>query len=203
MERKVLENHKSYIQRKKLYLSYGFDVDKERKFIVDAAQPLFGDILEVGTGKGHFTLALAKEGYKFTSVDLSKEEQDIAKLNLRYYGFKDLVDWRIADARSLNFKDKSFDIIFSINLFHHLKNPFRVVDEFIRVLSFEGKIVIGDFSDSGFSVVEKIHASEGKVHKKAEITLEKVKEYFKDKKFKIEKYESKFQEVLVAYQPFI
>ena len=49
-----------------------------RKFIFDKSQPIFGDILEVGTGKGHFALILAQEGCYFTSVDISEEEQKFA-----------------------------------------------------------------------------------------------------------------------------
>jgi ubiquinone/menaquinone biosynthesis C-methylase UbiE len=203
LEKQVLENHKIYSQRKEIYLSYGLDIDKERKFIVDVSQPLFGDILEVGTGKGYFTIALAKEGLKFTSLDISPKEQSIAKLNLRYQKLDSLVEWIISDAESLDFLDNSFDIIFAVNLFHHLKRPFKAIDEFIRVLSFEGKLIISDFNDTGFRIVEKIHAGEGRKHTKTQITLKELKEYLKKKQFKVEIYENKFQEVLTAYQPLI
>ena len=79
MKKEVLENHKLYLERKKLYQNHGLNIDKERQFVLDKAEPLFGDILEVGTGKGYFTLILAGEGYKFTSDDVSKEEQGIAR----------------------------------------------------------------------------------------------------------------------------
>jgi len=203
MEREVLENHKLYSERKRLYQSHGFDIDRERKFILDKAEPLFGDILEVGTGKGHFTLILAKEGYKFTSVDVSKEEQDIARLNLRYYGLEDSVDFRIENAEYLSFEDKSFDIIFSINTNHHLKSPFKVMDEFARIISFEGKIVLSDFTKEGFEILDKIHATEGRMHEKENIILHDVKEYLRTKGFAVDRYESKFQEILTAYKQVI
>jgi ubiquinone/menaquinone biosynthesis C-methylase UbiE len=203
LEKEVLENHKRYLERKKLYQNYGFDIDKERKFVLDKAEPLFGDILEVGTGKGHFSLVLAKEGYRFISVDVSKEEQDMAKLNLCYFGLEESVDFRIEDAEHLSFEDKSFDTIFSINTVHHLKNPFKVMDEFIRILSFEGKIFLSDFTKKGFEILDKIHATDGRIHEKTNIALYDVREYFKNKGFVIDQHESKFQEMLSIYRAII
>ena len=200
LEKEVLENHKRYLERKKLYQSHGFDIDKERKFVLDKAEPLFGDILEVGTGKGHFALILAGEGYKFTSVDVSGEEQSIARLNLRYFGLEDTVDFRIENAGHLSFGDKSFDVIFSINTVHHLEDPFKVMDELVRIVSFEGKIVLSDFTKDGFEILDKIHGAEGRIHKTTKFNLGDIEKHLGHKGFKIDRYESKFQEMLTAYK---
>ena len=199
LDKKVLENHKRYLERKALYKSFGYDVDKERAFIIEKAQPIFGDILEVGTGKGHFALALAKEGYKFISVDISEEEQRIAKLNLRYFGLEKSVDFRIENAECLSFKDKSFDVIFAVNALHHFANPYKVIDELVRVVKFEGKIILSDFTKEGLGFMDKIHAIEGRKHEVSKITLADIKRYLKNKGFMVTKASSKFQEVLVAY----
>ena len=79
MERLVKENHERYLERINLYKGFGYDVEKERKFILEKSMPLYGNILEVGTGKGYFALELAKEGVRFISVDISEEEQEFAK----------------------------------------------------------------------------------------------------------------------------
>ena len=203
LEEEVLKNHKRYLERKKLYQSHGFDIDKGRKFVLDKAEPLFGDILEVGTGKGHFALILAEEGYKFTSVDVSGEEQGIARLNLRYFGLEDYVDFRIENAEHLSFEDKSFDIIFSINTVHHFKNPLNVMDELVRLVTFEGKIVLSDFTKDGFEILDKIHRTEGRIHEKTKFSLHDIEEYLGRKGFNIERYESKFQEMLTAYKTIV
>ncbi|MBU2035518.1 MAG: class I SAM-dependent methyltransferase [Candidatus Omnitrophica bacterium] len=75
MDNDVLENHKSYLARKELFNSFGFDIDRERELILVQTGPLFGKILEAGTGKGHFAITLAKAGYKFTTFDISTQEQ--------------------------------------------------------------------------------------------------------------------------------
>jgi len=203
MDKEVLENHKRYLERKALYKNFGYDVDKERAFIIEKAQPVFGDILEVGTGKGHFALALAKEGYKFISVDISEEEQRIAKLNLRYFGLEKSVDFRIENAESLSFKDKSFDVIFAINALHHFINPYRVIDELVRLVKSKGKIILSDFTKEGLEFMDKIHTSEGRKHEVSNITLADIERYLIEKGFKIDKASSKFQEVLIAYHQLI
>ncbi|MDP2922671.1 MAG: class I SAM-dependent methyltransferase [Candidatus Omnitrophota bacterium] len=203
MEKQVLENHQRYLERKALYKSFGCDIDKEREFIIAKAQPLYGDILEAGTGKGHFALSLAKQGYRFTTFDISEEEQNFAKLTLRYFGLDNLVDFKIENGEHLSFEDGKFDIVFSVNTLHHLINPYKVIDELIRVLSFEGKIVLSDFSVEGFELMDKIHASEGKIHQVSEVSLADVEKHLITKGFKAEKHKSKFQEVSVVYHQLI
>jgi len=203
LDKEVLENHKKYLERKALYSSLGYDIDKERVFILEKAQPLYGDILEAGTGKGHFALELAKAGYSFTTFDISETEQAFAKLNLRYFGLESQVDFCIENGESLSFKDKSFDIIFSVNTLHHLTNPYKVIDEFLRVLSFEGKLILSDFTQKGLALMDKIHASEGNKHEVGKATLADIERYLEERGFRVTKANSHFQEVLIAYHQLI
>jgi ubiquinone/menaquinone biosynthesis C-methylase UbiE len=198
LEDELLANHKRYLERKALYSSLGYDVDKERAFILEKAQPLYGDILEAGTGKGHFALELAKAGYNFTTFDISETEQTFAKLNLRYFGLDKQVVFRIENGESLSFKDKSFDIVFSVNTLHHLTNPYKVIDELLRVLSFKGKLVLSDFTQEGLALMDKIHAREGNTHEVSDTTLFDVGRYLTKKGLGVTKAGSTFQEVLIA-----
>lgn len=199
MEKTIIENHKRYLERINLYKSFGYGIEEERRFILEKAQPIHGNILEVGTGKGYFTLELAKEGYIFTSVDISAEEQAIAKLNLKYFDLEKFVNFKVENAENLNFEAKSFDIIFSINTIHHLKNPYKVLDELIRVLTFEGKIILSDFTKQGLDIMGKIHTAEKRKHEVGKITLADIEVYLRNKGFRVEKTRSKIQEVLIAY----
>ena len=177
MENEVLENHKRYLERVRFYKSFGYDLERERDFILDKSLPFSGKILEIGTGKGHFALSLAKRGYSFTSVDLSEEEQNIALLNLRYFGLDKLVSLITGDARSLSFGDKSFDTIFCINVFHHLKNPSAVLDEIIRLLKNKGKVVLSDFNAKGLEIINKCHNYEGRKHDSFKHGLKEAKDF--------------------------
>jgi len=198
-----VENHKRYLERISLYKSFGYDIEQEREFIIEKSEPLYGDILEVGTGKGHLAIALAKEGYRFTSIDVSDQEQEIAKLNIKYLGLEKQVNFKIENAKKLSFKDKAFDIIFAVNVVHHLTAPFEVIDELIRLVSFEGKIILSDFSREGLDLIDKVHKSEGRKHGLTQAKLDDIEGYLAGKDFKIEKYKSNFQEILIAYHPII
>ena len=198
MEKEILENHKTYLERVRVYRSFGYDLEKERDFILEAAMPLSGKILEAGTGKGHFALALAKRGYSFITFDISKEEQRFARLNLAYFGFEKHVNFRIEDGECTSFADASFDVIFSVNVLHHLANPHKVIDELVRVLAPGGKLVISDFSKKGFDIMDKIHALDGKTHEAGKVSTSDAEKYLSKKGFSIKKAKSAYQHVIVA-----
>jgi MinD superfamily P-loop ATPase/ubiquinone/menaquinone biosynthesis C-methylase UbiE len=198
MDSEILDNHKRYLERVALFKSYGYDVEKERNFIVEQAKPLCGKILEAGTGKGHFALALAKEEHPFVTFDISADEQRFAKLNIAYFGFDNLVDFRIENAERTSFADQSFDIIFSVNVLHHLQKPYQVIEELVRILSSNGKIILADFTEEGFKIMDKIHALEGRSHEKGNVALSDVESYLIKKGFSVIKTKSLIQEVLVA-----
>jgi len=199
LEKIIIENHKKYSERIALYKSLGYDIEEERKFVLEKIYPLYGDILEVGTGKGYFTIELAKKGYNFTSIDISPQEQEFARLNLKYLGFERLVDFKIEDAEHLNFDDSSFDIIVSVNTLHHFINPFKVMDELVRIIASEGKIILSDFTKEGLKIVDKIHNSEGRRHNVSQTVLPEIGSYLRSKRFNVQKYQSTFQDVLIAY----
>ncbi|HAB53873.1 MAG: hypothetical protein A2Y03_10665 [Omnitrophica WOR_2 bacterium GWF2_38_59] len=197
MDKNVLENYERYCNRIKLFKSFGYDIDKERDFVIEKAQPIEGRILELGTGKGNFAVALAQKGYQITTVDISEEEQKFAKMNIQYFGLLEKVNFVIADAEHLHFPDDSYDISFGINLMHHLSQPLKVLDEFLRVTSTRGKIIISDFSKEGFSIIKKIHESEGGDHNSGNCTLNEIAEYILSKGFQIDKFNSKCQELII------
>jgi 2-polyprenyl-3-methyl-5-hydroxy-6-metoxy-1,4-benzoquinol methylase len=194
----LLENHKRYLERKSLYSSFGYDVDRERDFILDQAKPVLGKILEAGTGKGHFTLALAKAGHSLVTFDISAEEQRFAKLNVTYFGLEKQVDFRIENGERTSFPGNSFDVIFSVNVLHHLRNAYQVIDELIRLISPQGKIIIADFTEEGFKVMDRIHGLEGNAHEVGQVGFPDAESYLIKKGFSIKKAESVHQCVLVA-----
>ena len=57
---------KSDKDRLKLFKKYGYDIPMARKFIISKARLVKGgNMLEVGTGRGHMATALAQKGFKF------------------------------------------------------------------------------------------------------------------------------------------
>jgi len=198
LDKEVFENHKRYLERVNFYRSFGYDLEKERDSILDKSLPISGEILEIGTGKGHFALALAKRGYNFTSIDISAQEQEIAMLNLRYFSLEKQVVFKIGDATRLSFPNQSFDTVFSINVFHHLEKPLAVLDEIIRLLRQDGKVVLSDFSDKGLQIINACHTAEGRTHDYFKHHLNEVKDYFITKGFTVKECESEAQKMLIA-----
>jgi len=198
LEKVVLENHKRYLERGKFYRSFGYDLEKERDFILDKSLPISGEILEIGTGKGHFALALAKRGFSFTTVDVSEVDQEIAKLNIQYFGLEEQVVFRIENAQGLNFPDQSFDVIFSINVFHHLEKPLAALGEIVRLLRPTGKVVLSDFSEKGLEIINTCHTYEGRKHDYFEHRLDEAKYYFMDRGFAIREFQSELQRGIVV-----
>jgi len=181
------------------YKDFGYDIESERNFILEKVKPLCGEILEVGTGKGYFAIILAKEGYKFITVDISKEEQNFAKSGIKHLGLENSVNFQIGDAKALSFTDKTFDVIISVNLIHHLDDCFAVIDEFIRLIRNNGKIILSDFNKKGLKLMDIIHKSQGRKHHAPGASLTDIENYLIDKGFKIEKYKCKLQEILIAH----
>ena len=197
-ENEVIENHQRYLERVALYQKYGYDIEGERSFIIEKACPFSGNILEAGTGKGYFSLALARLGFHFTSFDISDSEQQYARLNLAYYGLTNYVCFDVANAECLPYQDGLFEVIFAVNIIHELPSVHKVCDELLRVLSPTGKIVLSDFNASGLALVDKIHALEGRRHELNGGTLAETKTVLTEYGMKVEEYHDTYQDVLVA-----
>jgi 2-polyprenyl-3-methyl-5-hydroxy-6-metoxy-1,4-benzoquinol methylase len=202
-ENELIENHHRFSERVALYRKYGYDIEKERSFIIEKALPISGKILEAGTGKGYFTLAFARGGFYFTSFDISAAEQKYAKLNLTYHGLEQQVHFDVADAECLPYEGVFFDVIFAVNMIHHLSSVRKLCDELVRVFSPFGKIVISDLNIQGLAIMDKVHALDGRQHEVSAGTLNEVNVILIECGFKLEEHHSTTQDMLVAYRTII
>lgn len=177
---------------------FGYDKAAERRFVLNKAGLLEGRILEIGTGRGNFTLLLAKSGYSFTSVDISPEMQNSALLKLSSVRIEHMVKNFIENAEKMSFSSGSFDTIISMNTIHHITDPYKAVDECVRLLSPSGKLIISDFSKDGLKIVDKVHRARGEKHEAGPVRMEDVEKYLTDKKFEVEKHNSGIQTVIIG-----
>ena len=199
MEEKVLENHERYVERLNFYKRLGYDLEKEREFIFEKSLSIDEPILEVGTGKGHFAVILAKHKHYFTTIDISREDQNIAQLNLAFLGLQAFAECKIENAEQLSFPDNSFNAIFSINVFHHLANPFIVLQEMVRVCAPNGKIIISDMTEKGMEIINTCHTMEGRKHDHSKHHLDEAEKYFINKGFNINTFSSTCQHSIVVH----
>ncbi|HRD02186.1 MAG TPA: class I SAM-dependent methyltransferase [Candidatus Saccharicenans sp.] len=185
-------------RRKELQAKFGYDLDRERLAVVQAAKPLAGRILEAGTGRGHLAVNLARSGYRLVSFDQSADQLEFARQNLEANHLTNLVELRQENGEKLSFPDGSFDVIFAVNLIHHLKNPYQVIGELRRVLAPAGKLIVSDFNQVGLAMMAEIHRLEGDEHEVSPVGIEEVGNCLKAKGLMVKKTETNFQIILVA-----
>ena len=182
--------------RVRLFKRYGYDIPRARKFILTKAKVPGSIILEVGTGRGHMAVALAKNGLKVVSIDLDRKAQKTAKLNLKSHKLDKSVSLKIMNAERLQYKDGSFDYVISVNFIHHAKNPVKCLKEMIRVA--KNKLIIADLNKRGEKVMEKVHALDGHSHAASKMSLLGVKEYLRKAGLVVKVYRDVCQTVIIA-----
>jgi SAM-dependent methyltransferase len=160
----IRANHAELVKRNAYHRRFGYDPEASVAFVLGKALPLRGRVLDVGTGKGRFVIALARHVAHITTVDISAEEQRFARLEAVYAGVAGRIRFVKADARRLPWSAASFDAVVTWNVFHHLEDQVRVFGEMLRVLKPAGRLVLADFSIGGFQRMHDIHESEGRRH---------------------------------------
>lgn len=180
------DNHRKYVARLEQYRSLGYDIaairDKMASLLSDLSNG--AKILDVGCGKGHLALAIARSGRGCTSIDISDDEIYYARLNAIYFNLDDRIDLQLQDARQMKFESQSFDAVVSAALFHHLIHPEMVLNEMLRVCKSPGKIIISDLNEQGQQAVATLHRQEGKEHVMLGWSIEEIKNWFEGKGFR-------------------
>lgn len=114
---------------------------REFALLLEAIRPRAGEsVLDVGCGTGAFTRLLASAtGGPITGVDINSERLAFARAQ-NTPG----VSYATADARSLPFADRSFDLVVSIAALSFIDDERAALGEMIRVA--ERKVAIGLFN---------------------------------------------------------
>lgn len=116
-----------------------------RRYLTEGAK-----VLEIGAGTGRYSVALAKEGYDVTAVELL--ESNLAVLRENGKGIGNIRSYR-GDATDLSrFADNSFDLTLVFGPMYHLYEPDevgRAIDEAIRVTKPGGVLMFAFISVFG------------------------------------------------------
>ena len=197
-KKEIEKNHRHFNERANLYKRSGFDFMNSRKFIMEKSKPLGGNILEIGSGNGYMTLALAKAGYKFISIDNDKEALKRTSLNLAYKKLLSSVKFYVMDGKRLSFDRGSFKNVISINLFHHIEKVGDILAETDRVLRVGGKSIMVDFNKRGMKIINSVHKKEGRIHEDSGVTEDYVHSYYKGLGYEMECYKDRYHWLIIA-----
>jgi len=104
-------------------------------------------VLDVGCGVGKTACFIAKEiGCKVVAVDLYKEMIENAKKRAERKEVLDKIEFKVANAESLPFKDNLFDVVFCESVAAFFKNKKKGLSELKRVVKPEGFIGLNELT---------------------------------------------------------
>jgi ubiquinone/menaquinone biosynthesis C-methylase UbiE len=109
-----------------------------------AGLPAGAHVLEVAPGPGYLAVEIARLGFHFTGLDISRTFVQIGAENAREAGLS--VDFHQGDAAVMPFEADSFDLIVCQAAFKNFMHPASALDEMYRVLRSGGTAVIQDMS---------------------------------------------------------
>jgi ubiquinone/menaquinone biosynthesis C-methylase UbiE len=113
-------------------------------------------VLDVGSGPGHTTIALAQRvlpGGHVSGVDINAEFVERAGNRARSAGLQDAIDYRHSEFPPLPFADRTFDRVWCKNVLEYVDDAGATVAEMARVTAPDGIVVAVD-SDWGMMAVE-------------------------------------------------
>ncbi|MFC1999227.1 class I SAM-dependent methyltransferase [Chloroflexota bacterium] len=84
-----------------------------------------GRVLDIGAGRGWNMARLNSKGYEVVGIDVSLPRLEQASKHGAVI---------MASSDKLPFQDKSFDIVTSQKVLHHVQNPWQTVEEMCRVV---------------------------------------------------------------------
>jgi predicted protein tyrosine phosphatase/ubiquinone/menaquinone biosynthesis C-methylase UbiE len=155
-----------------------------------ALGPVFGNVLDAGTGTARIPIALCqlRPEWKLTCIDLSANMLKVGAENVENAGVRSQISLELIDAKAMPYSDNYFDMVISNSIIHHLPDPLPFLQEVKRVLKPQGAIFLRDLlrpetADMRDNLVE-LYAADCNAHQKqlfsdslqAAFTLDEVEE---------------------------
>lgn len=95
-------------------------------------------VLEIGCGKGDFSMKMAKEQVNVVGIDISEVAIDYLKKYIKKNNLEKYTDFKVMNAEELNFDKSYFDGIIGISILHHLKLE-KVCKQMVNILKENGQ----------------------------------------------------------------
>ena len=110
-------------------------------------------VVDVGSGSGYFTFRLVNAGANVIAADVDEEFLKVIDEKRIEAGVSDeKLQTVLIDEHRLNIEKGPADIVFLVNVYHHISNRVQYFYGVNEVLSESGKIVIVDFYKKSMSI---------------------------------------------------
>lgn len=103
-------------------------------------------VLECACGTGSISKPVARKCRKLIATDMSVNMMKKAKMNCCDC---ENILFKRADIMSLNIRSNTFDKVIAGNVIHLLDEPYKAVDELLRVCKKGGKVIIPTYINAG------------------------------------------------------
>ncbi len=165
----------------------GYDLRKEYLQMVEAAK--FNSdfpVLDIATGSGRMTSILSRFKYQIISGDITDEQREKA-LERITPEFEHYVKFIYLNTEDIPFEDDSISNLMCANTLHHLEKPELSIYNLIKIMKPSGKLVLSDFNDHGFDILDKVHlATKGSNHESGLMKMEEAVKLLKSSFDKVE-----------------
>ncbi len=109
-------------------------------------------VVDLGCGTGYFTVPLSYKVEKIYGIDIQKEMLTFLEHKIQQQKIGN-IETVLSKENEIPLKNKSVDLLLSVNTLHEFRHKETIIDEIRRVLKADGRAVIIDFkkeiSDSG------------------------------------------------------
>ena len=113
-------------------------------------------VLDAGCGTGIFSIIFANKGAdSVTGIDISEGSLQTAQSLKKKFNLQN-ANFQKQDMHHLPFHDEQFDIVWAWGTVHHTTDPFKAIDELIRVLKKGGSILLAVYTRTKLTFIHEI-----------------------------------------------
>lgn len=151
----------------------------------DPARP----VVEMATGTGRMTAVLARMGFRVISGDRTQEQR--ARVDERLAAARERATLVGLEMGRLPFRDASLQNVTCVNTLHEIDDPRSALRELLRVHHPNGRILIADFNELGFDVMQRLEREVyRRDHPRGSMPMAEVERFLRETGARFERYET-------------
>jgi len=113
-------------------------------------------VLDAGCGTGIFSIIFSNKGAgKVTGIDISEGSLETARSLKEKFRLHN-TEFQKQDMLHLPFENESFDIVWAWGTVHHTTDPFKAIEELIRVLKRDGSLLLAVYTKTKLTFIHEI-----------------------------------------------